>query len=63
MYLESKLKKNGILCCVFLYFCRFIFMKMGEEISDAELDEIIRVADKDGDGKIGWHDFFAVMSE
>ena len=38
-------------------------MKMGEDVSDAELEEIIRVADKDGDGRIGWDDFYAVMTE
>ena len=50
----------GMLTCAPFFF-RLIFMKMGEEVSDEEIEEIIRLADKDGDGKLGWDDFHAVM--
>ncbi|XP_075250851.1 uncharacterized protein LOC142343049 [Convolutriloba macropyga] len=42
-------------------FFRLIFMKMGEEISDEEIENILAQADRDGDGKIGWDDFHYVM--
>ena len=34
---------------------------MGEDVSDEEIEQMIRVADKDGDGKLGWQDFHDIM--
>ena len=34
---------------------------MGEDVTDEELEQIVHLADRDGDGKIGWEDFLAVM--
>ena len=44
-------------------FCinRLVFKKMGEDVTDEELEQIVHLADRDGDGKIGWEDFLAVM--
>ena len=38
-------------------------MKMGEKVSDEEIDLIIEKADRDGDGKIGWEDFYKLMMD
>ncbi|XP_063712235.1 uncharacterized protein LOC134840387 [Symsagittifera roscoffensis] len=42
---------------------KLIFMKMGEKVSDEEIDLIIEKADRDGDGKIGWEDFYKLMMD
>jgi Ca2+-binding EF-hand superfamily protein len=34
-------------------------MKGGEEFSDAEVDELIRIADENGDGLISFEEFMA----
>ena len=37
--------------------------ELGEDISDEELNEIIKRADLDGDGKLGFEDFYQVITK
>ena len=34
---------------------------IGENVPDSEIQEMIKEADRDGDGKINWDEFFRVM--
>ena len=38
-----------------------MLQKLGEEISDAQLEQVISMADKDKDGKINIDDFIRIM--
>lgn len=38
-----------------------IFMPAGEKLTQAELDEMIREADRDGDGQINYEEFVKMM--
>ena len=40
-----------------------IMTNLGEELSDAALKELVREADLDGDGKIGYDDFYQTMKK
>ncbi|XP_037509435.1 calmodulin-beta-like [Rhipicephalus sanguineus] len=42
---------------------RYMMMTLlGEQVTDEEIDDMLREADMDGDGKINYHEFVAVMS-
>lgn len=41
---------------------RDLLLQLGEEISDAELEDMIREADRDGDGKVSYEEFVYVMT-
>jgi len=36
---------------------RFVYSQLGEEITDEEVDAMIRLADDDGDGQISYEEF------
>ena len=42
---------------------RHIMTNLGEKLTDDEVDEIIRVADIDGDGQINYEEFVMMMSK
>ena len=40
-----------------------LFEKLGETMTDEELQEMIEEADRDGDGEIGEDDFIRIMKK
>ena len=41
---------------------RHILINIGEQVSDEEVDEMIRMVDKDGDGQVSWDEFYAMVT-
>lgn len=41
---------------------RYIFKLLSEEVLDEELDEMIRLANKEGDGQVSWPGFYEFIS-
>ena len=44
------------------YEFRYLMSTSGEDISDEEIDEMIKEADQDGDGTIDYNEFIRMMS-
>ena len=38
-----------------------VIFQLGENISEKEIQDMIEEADRDGDGKVGWDDFYRLM--
>ena len=49
---------NGFLSAAEL---RHVMTKLGEKLTDEEVDEMIREADVDGDGQINYEEFVKMM--
>ena len=41
---------------------RAVMERLGERLSDSEIDRMMTVADFDGDGRVGFEDFLALMT-
>lgn len=41
---------------------RHILINIGEQVTDEEVDEMIRMVDKDGDGQVSWEEFYAMVT-
>ena len=41
---------------------RFVLDALGEEVTDEEIDEMIRLLDNDGDGQCGYPEFYKMAS-
>lgn len=41
---------------------KYIFKTLGEETNDEELDEMIRLADKDQSGSVNWFSFYEFIT-
>lgn len=41
---------------------RLIMSKLGEQLTDAEIDEMIQTADRDGDGQVHYEEFVNMMA-
>ncbi|KAH3855357.1 calmodulin-beta-like isoform X2 [Dreissena polymorpha] len=41
---------------------RFVMANLGEKLSDADIDDMMKAADTDGDGEINYQEFCAMMS-
>jgi len=37
---------------------KFIFQSLEEDVSNEEIDEMIKLADKEGDGQVNWQGFY-----
>eukprot|EP00906_Rhabdomonas_costata_P016358 RCo023460 len=48
--------------CVSAAELRRVMNNLGEKISEEEAEEMIREADVDNDGKVGWQDFLRMMT-
>jgi calmodulin len=51
---------NGVISAAEL---RHVMTNLGEELTDEEVDEMIRGADVDGDGQINYEEFVKMMME
>jgi len=41
---------------------RHILINIGEQVTDEEVDEMIRMVDKDGDGQVSWDEFYEMVA-
>jgi Ca2+-binding EF-hand superfamily protein len=41
---------------------RFVLDALGEDVTDEEIDEMIRLIDIDGDGQVNYDEFFKMAS-
>lgn len=41
---------------------RHILINIGEQVTDEEVDEMIRMVDKDGDGQVSWDEFYSMVT-
>lgn len=41
---------------------RHILINIGEQVTDEEVDEMIRMVDKDGDGQVSWEEFYEMVT-
>jgi len=41
---------------------RHVLINIGEQVTDEEVDEMIRMVDKDGDGQVGFEEFFEMVT-
>jgi len=42
---------------------RHVLINIGEQVTDEEVDEMIRMVDKDGDGQVSWDEFYAMVNK
>jgi len=42
---------------------RHVLINIGENVTDEEVDEMIRMVDKDGDGQVSWEEFYAMVNK
>ncbi|GMH68284.1 hypothetical protein TL16_g04892, partial [Triparma laevis f. inornata] len=40
---------------------RHVLINIGETVTDEEVDEMIRMVDTDGDGQVGFEEFFGMV--
>ena len=40
---------------------RHVLINIGEQVTDEEVDEMIRMVDSDGDGQVSWEEFYALV--
>ena len=41
---------------------RHVLINIGEQVTDEEVDEMIRMVDSDGDGQVSWEEFYSLVS-
>lgn len=41
---------------------RHVLINIGEQVTDEEVDEMIRMVDKDGDGQVSWDEFYSMVT-
>ena len=41
---------------------RHVLINIGEQVTDEEVDEMIRMVDKDGDGQVSWEEFYSMVT-
>jgi len=41
---------------------RHVLINIGEQVTDEEVDEMIRMVDSDGDGQVSWEEFYGLVS-
>lgn len=41
---------------------RHVLINIGEQVTDEEVDEMIRMVDSDGDGQVSWEEFYALVT-
>ena len=41
---------------------RHVLINIGEQVTDEEVDEMIRMVDTDGDGQVSWTEFYAMVT-
>lgn len=41
---------------------RHVLINIGEQVTDEELDEMIRMVDRDGDGQVSWEEFYEMVT-
>jgi serine/threonine-protein phosphatase 2B regulatory subunit len=41
---------------------RHVLINIGEQVTDEEVDEMIRMVDADGDGQVSWEEFYALVT-
>jgi serine/threonine-protein phosphatase 2B regulatory subunit len=41
---------------------RHVLINIGEQVTDEEVDEMIRMVDSDGDGQVSWEEFYAMVT-
>jgi len=41
---------------------RHVLINIGEQVTDEEVDEMIRMVDTDGDGQVSWIEFYAMVT-
>jgi len=55
---EFDLDKNGYISAIEL---RCVMGKLAEEMTEAEIDEVVREADVDGDGQVNYNEFIKMV--
>jgi serine/threonine-protein phosphatase 2B regulatory subunit len=41
---------------------RHVLINIGEQVTDEEVDEMIRMVDSDGDGQVSWEEFYSMVT-
>eukprot|EP01041_Mallomonas_annulata_P011412 gene11413-23872_t len=41
---------------------RHVLINIGEQVTDEEVDEMIRMVDRDGDGQVSWEEFYSMVT-
>jgi Ca2+-binding EF-hand superfamily protein len=41
---------------------RHVLINIGEQVTDEEVDEMIRMVDSDGDGQVSWDEFYSMVT-
>lgn len=41
---------------------RHVLINIGEQVTDEEVDEMIRMVDRDGDGQVSWDEFYSMVT-
>merc|ERR1719440_455393 len=41
---------------------RHVLINIGEQVTDEEVDEMINMVDKDGDGQVSWEEFYGLVT-
>lgn len=41
---------------------RHVLINIGEQVTDEEVDEMIRMVDSDGDGQVSWEEFYSLVT-
>lgn len=57
----SKAELKSVMARFYIVLLHLIHLSMGQKLSDKEVDEMIKVADANGDGRIEYKEFVKMM--
>ena len=58
---SSKCRLLSSRCCILSSLCRHVVAKLGLKMTDEQITDMIKIADRDGDGDVNYLEFVRLM--